>query len=256
MPSAAASPAGSSITYFAVPPSRGIEASGSVGETTGTLAKTLRTLPSGPTKIMSSGTKVSFIQKFTISSASKTKIMPVCGGNAVRSISPRSRCAGVRATSSRRSAFGAPMVISASAATTKLNRSASDERVAIEHLDVVPIPAGLERHFQRYRQRDRAFHVRAQDAGDLVALRCEHLENELVVNLQEHRRVEARAGERALDADHRELHEIRGAALQRGVGRLALRRRAQHVVSRRQAGHVPPAAQDRRHESVAAPFLD
>ncbi len=75
------------------------------------------------------------------------------------------------------------------------------------------------------------------------------------MNLQEHRGVHARVRKRPVHRDHRQLHEVGRAALQRRVGRFALRRGAHHVIGGRERGHVAPASEDRRDVAVGpSPF--
>src|SRR5580698_8987477 len=199
MPSCAASPLPSSMTYFASAASRGISSSGRVGATTATFAKTRRTVPSAPTKIMSSGTSVSFIQNATWPSLSKTKIIPVFGASTERFINPCSRIGSVRATSSVRSARGACTTIVdivAASSTAALNTL---ERFLAHRLDVVPAVADFEGDLQRNGQGDCVFHVFADKRRHPRQVVLSDFENKLVVYLQQHRRVQFCRCERSID---------------------------------------------------------
>ena len=86
-------------------------------------------------------------------------------------------------------------------------------------------------------------HLILHDAAERIERGARNLEDELVVNLQGHDGIEAVADDASVESDHRELHEIGRAALQRRIGRFTLGRGAQAVIFGPQIRHVPPPAQ-------------
>jgi len=76
-----------------------------------------------------------------------------------------------------------------------------------------------------------SLHVQTNEICRLAQLGRSYLEDEFVVNLQQHRGVELRVLQSPVDSHHRQLHQICGTALQRCVGRFPLGRGAQHVVT-------------------------
>src|SRR5581483_153425 len=177
MPSRDASPAGSSMTYFAAPFSFGIASSAIDGGAGGTLRKTVRTCPSAETKTMSSGTSVFFIQNATGPSEPKTKSIPVCGASDVRYMSPRSCCSGVTATSSRTSADGACTTMTgsdeparAAPAVRHAAAAAMAASLTLNRFDIVPVTPGFQGHFERNGEFHRRLHVISHETGDVVQL--------------------------------------------------------------------------------------
>ena len=83
-------------------------------------------------------------------------------------------------------------------------------------------------------------------------LAVRHLEEQLVVHLQQHPAPEAARGQLAGDADHRDLHEIGGGALDGRIGRHALAEAAQIGVAAPQLGEIAPAAEQRRDVAALA----
>ena len=78
------------------------------------------------------------------------------------------------------------------------------------------------------------------------------LEDELVVDLEQHLRAQAALPHRRVEPDHRDLHAVGGGALDRHVDRHPLAGGAQRAVAGRQLRQVAAAAEQRRHEALVA----
>src|SRR5215470_3425182 len=74
------------------------------------------------------------------------------------------------------------------------------------------------------------FHDLFHQRRDFIGFFYRHLEDQLVVHLEQHARLEAGLGESRRHARHRALDDIRRRALQRRVDRLALREGAARMV--------------------------
>src|SRR6202163_4829953 len=135
--------------------------------------------------------------------------------------------------------------VSASSAASANRLGVVDLRIRVVTLHVVPVFSRLQGRFDGHAQLERVLHLVLDNAAHRVEVAHGHLEDQLVVDLQQHHRVELARAEPPRQLDHRELYQVGGRALQRRVGGFALRRGAQHVVARAQIGHVPPAPEQR-----------
>ena len=67
-----------------------------------------------------------------------------------------------------------------------------------------------------------ALHRLLDDADDLLALATQHIDNNLIVHLQDHLRADALQAEAATNLNHRKFHNVGGTALNGGVDGIAL----------------------------------
>src|SRR6185503_2482736 len=72
----------------------------------------------------------------------------------------------------------------------------------------LPVPAHLHVDGERHVQRQRALHRLAQDRDQPVDLVARHLEQQLVVDLEERARAEAAGPQPLVETDHRDLHDV------------------------------------------------
>ena len=98
-------------------------------------------------------------------------------------------------------------------------------------------------------------HPLADDLRDLLGARLRHLEQQLVVDREDHPRIGLRR-ERGVDLDHCALHDVGGRALNRQVDRDALRGESNLAVAAVQLGHQPPPPVHRLHDAGRARLLE
>src|ERR1051326_3930290 len=93
--------------------------------------------------------------------------------------------------------------------------------------------AGLDHqgHREGMGRPDGTLHDLLHQRRHLVGLLDRHLEEQLVMYLEQHARLEASLGERRRHAGHRALDDVRGRALERRIDRLALREGAAGMVA-------------------------
>src|SRR5713226_8194308 len=89
-------------------------------------------------------------------------------------------------------------------------------------LGLHPILSDTETYHERDPQIGRPFHVAFYQFFCAPLLRIRHLEDELVMHLQQHPRPQAVGPQRRGNADHRQLNQVRRRTLQRRVGRRPL----------------------------------
>ena len=78
---------------------------------------------------------------------------------------------------------------------------------------------------QGHRELHRVLHALADQGGDRVDLVFRDLEDEFVVDLEEHLRARRLGRKAPMEVEHRELDQVRGGALDDGVDRHALAER-------------------------------
>src|SRR5437660_9961624 len=88
---------------------------------------------------------------------------------------------------------------------------------------VVPGPTKADGDVERDVERVGSAHLPADQILDRLALPHRHLENELVVHLQEQPGAQAAVAQPTLHAEHRDLDDVRRTALDGRVERHALR---------------------------------
>src|SRR5260370_5500992 len=107
---------------------------------------------------------------------------------------------------------------------------------------LVPVRRPSRLHYQRHREpcarEGGAFHHSLDQFGGPLGLVLRHLEEQLVMDLEEHTRAEPGAGEGGGEADHRALDDVGGGGLERGVDRLALGRLAAPGIGGADGGDV------------------
>src|SRR5919197_1928682 len=105
-----------------------------------------------------------------------------------------------------------------------LRRKFGDRFSSLVRLVPAPGPAGFddERHRKLAMWRAGAFHDTFDDFGCVLDLGFWHLEQQLVMDLQQQARMLLFAGEGGGNAGHRALYDVGGRALQGSVDRLPL----------------------------------
>ena len=112
---------------------------------------------------------------------------------------------------------------------------------------------------QRRVEREGALHHLVGEGGQDGQLLLIGLEDELVMDLQQHLRAQAALADGGVHADHGDLHAVGGRALDRHVDRHPLAGGTQRPVARGQLRQVAAPAEQRGHEALVAgqdPDLD
>src|SRR5215469_18134187 len=109
----------------------------------------------------------------------------------------------------------------------------------------LPAAAGAEGHLQRHAELERAAHARGHQRAQVVQLTVRYLEDQLVVDLQQHPRARALLPQRPVHVQHRDLDDVCGGALDRRVESHALGHLPALPVVRGEIGQVPATAHDR-----------
>src|SRR5215208_5955727 len=163
-------------------------------------------------------------------------------GNAGATTSPQGISRSVRTTYAiRPDPATGPLALSIRGDSRRMQGSA-----ALRFQPVCP-RAGL--HEEGHRQLHRVLHLAFHERGDLVQLRLRHLEHQLVVHLEEHLglppagglRAVASGPQRPVDADHGDLDQVRGRALDGGVRGGPLAERPDVEVAVAELGNVAAA---------------
>src|SRR6266568_7218765 len=108
-----------------------------------------------------------------------------------------------------------------------------------ESLHLVPVGTGSNVDDEWHVELVRPAHFIAEQSRHPLDLEPRNLGNELVMHLQKDPRVQVAVVQRAVHTRHRDLHDVRGGALDRHVDRHALRRVADRV---HPAGHIRDVA--------------
>src|SRR2546425_527703 len=119
-------------------------------------------------------------------------------------------------------------------------------------LGIDPIPAHAGTYDQRNAQPAGGFHMAFYKLARDRLLRFRDLEHQLVMDLEHHPSAEVSLAERPVDANHRDLDEVGGGALERGIGRRALAEGADVEVAVAQLRNVAAAPEDRLDEALLA----
>src|SRR5262245_25118449 len=123
-------------------------------------------------------------------------------------------------------------------------------------LSVDPILSGTYTYDQRHDQTGHPFHLAFYKSFGNSALRFRHLKYKLVMDLEQHSRLEPIAFERGVNTNHRDFDEIGSRPLQRRIRRRALAERPDAEIAVPQFGDVSPPPEQRLDESPLARFLD
>ena len=85
-----------------------------------------------------------------------------------------------------------------------------------------PIPASFQINFQRYGQVHHARHLVAHQRLEIIQFLRRAIEDQLIVDLQEHFALPPFGLQPPVDVEHRKFHQISGASLDDGVNRRPL----------------------------------
>src|SRR4051794_20774451 len=119
-----------------------------------------------------------------------------------------------------------------------------------------PVVADTDVHGELRVEVVRAAHLSAHEVAHLRYLRLRHLEQQLVVYLQDEARAAAFLLQPACDVDHRDLDDVRIRALHDEVDGDALAEAARLAVRRADLGYRPTPPEQRRHVAVLLRLVD
>src|SRR5207237_1305748 len=123
-------------------------------------------------------------------------------------------------------------------------------------LRVDPILSSTDSYDEWHAQNRNALHLAFYKSPANRPLRLRNLENKLIVHLEHHLGGEVRLLDRGVNADHRDLDEIRRRSLQRRVGRCPFAEGTDTEVAVAQLRNIAPPAEERLDEPLVTRLFD
>src|SRR5271165_7093231 len=124
-----------------------------------------------------------------------------------------------------------------------------------ELLQIPPIRSHAEIHLQRDLELEDVFHLLYDQRLHYIEFGFGDFEHQLVVHLQQHARFEVALAQFLIDANHGQLNEVGGGALQQRVDNGALGSAARHEVLAEDVGEGSDASEQRRDAQFLARLL-
>src|SRR5947209_20082778 len=122
-------------------------------------------------------------------------------------------------------------------------------------LHVHPVLARPDLDFERHVKLHRRLHLALEDVGHPPRLLLRRFDEQLVVHLHDHLRLEARRAQRLVNPEHGDLDDVAGRPLNRHVDGLALGARADVAVAVADGRDGAYAAVDGAHDTGLARLL-